>query len=1155
MPKRRITDYFTNENQNKISLVSDIEPSEAGNRNIEAIDGFSEDTIDVAENLDQADEAETGATRPSQVVDDTVKTKWDSRLRESMTTCTETAVSKKYEAILVAMQAVYFMGKEGIATAKYPKWNFKKVNLDIAAVKPAVEGCLNDAKMAKDGNTYYQKMFKEYTTVVEKHVAFRKQKLGYGNIKETQAECEEQQDFGNDKLEILLKHYGSDQTCGEVVHERKVDPDTCGRHQAQHQNTGNSPLIDACRNGDLIQVKHILSQGTANINTREKYGRTPAMVAVKEGQREILELLVKQGSDLSQLDDDQNSILHLASKEGHLEIVKYIYSMNTIDIESRDFHGNTPIMLAALFGLSGVFVFLVEMGADLSLLDNDAENILHLSCRGGGEEIVKYIIKLNVVDINSKGGGMTPVLLAAAFGNRAAFENLVEMGADLLAVDTLGNSVLHLTCQGGYLDIVKYVLKQNIVDINSRGADGRTPALIAAAYGHSTLFEYLVKRGADLSVEDDYGYNTLHSACRRGNMDIVKHVFKQNIVDINSRRADGGTPALIAAVYGHSTLFEYLVKNGADLSVEDDDGDNILHSACVGGNIDIVKYVLKQNIVDLNTKASDGTTPVSIAAVHGHSAVLEYLVKGGANLSTVNENGDNILHLACQGGDQNTVKYILNLNVVDINSKGNDGYTPVMLATELEDRGVFDLLLERGADVSVENYDSDNVFRMDMITFCGRDQAQRQNTGNSTLIDACRNGDLLQVKHILSQGTANINTRGKYGRTLAMIAAKEGQREILELLVKKGSDLSQLDDDHSNILHLASQERHLEIVKYIHSLNIIDIESRDFHGNTPIMLAALFGQTRVFSFLVQLGADVSLLDDNAENILHLSCRGGDEEIVKYIIKLNVVDINSKQHRDMTAMLLAVAFGNRAAFEYLVEMGADLLAVDIFGNSVLHFACQGGYMDIVKYVLKQNIGDINTMADDGRTPALIAAVSGHSALFEYLVKRGADLSVVDEDGYNILHLSCEGGNMDIVKYVFKLNVVDINARADEGQTPALIAADFGHSAVLEYIVKRGADLSVVDEDGYNVLHVACEGGDLDTVKYVLNLNVVDINSKGIDGYTPVMLATELEDRDVFDLLIERGADVSVEHYDSDNVFCIDMITFCKMCCHTAWQTYP
>ncbi|XP_067685419.1 putative ankyrin repeat protein RF_0381 [Haliotis asinina] len=432
----------------------------------------------------------------------------------------------------------------------------------------------------------------------------------------------------------------------------------------------------------------------------------------------------------------------------------------------------------------------------------------------------------------------------------------------------------------------------------------------------------------------------------------------------------------------------------------------------------------------------------------------------------------------------------------------------------------------------------------------GRGQPQHQNTGAATLIDVCRNGDLHQVKNILSQGTANINARGKHGMTPAMIAAKEGHKEILEVLVKKGSDLSLLDDDENNILHLASNEGHLEIVKYIYSLNIVDIEIREVHGYTPIMLAALFGQTRVFLFLAKMGADLSLWSDLTENILHLSCRGGNEEIVKYVIKRNVVGINSKQHRDMTAVLLAVKYGYSVVFDFLLANGADLLAVDTLGNGVLHLACEGGNVDIVKFVVTIHIVDVNTRADDGRTPVLTAAAFGHSTVFEYLVKCGADLSVVDNDYNNIFHLACAGGDMDIVKYVFKLNEEYINQRAAYGQTPALIAAASGHSAVLEYLVKRGANVLAVDDHGDNILHVACEEGDMDTVKFVLNLNVVDINSKGIDGFTPVMLATELEERDVFDILIENGAYVSVEKYIG-NVFHMDMIAFCQMCCQTAW----
>ncbi|XP_071111739.1 ankyrin repeat domain-containing protein 50-like [Haliotis cracherodii] len=229
------------------------------------------------------------------------------------------------------------------------------------------------------------------------------------------------------------------------------------------------------------------------------------------------------------------------------------------------------------------------------------------------------------VDINSRGKyRRTPLMEAAEKGHRQAFDLLVRKGADVSLVDDVGNNILHMACLGGHVDIVKYVLSQKVADINSRGQYRRTPVMMAAEKGHRQVFDLLVREGADVSLVDDNGSNILHVACLGGHVDIVKYVLSQKVADMNGRGQYGRTPLMVAAEKGHRQVFDLLVTQGADLSLVDDDRNNILHVACLGGHVDMEKYVLSQKVADMNGRY--GRTPLMVAVVKGHRQVFDLLL-------------------------------------------------------------------------------------------------------------------------------------------------------------------------------------------------------------------------------------------------------------------------------------------------------------------------------------------------------------------------------------------------------------------------------------------------------------------------------------------------------------------------------------------------
>ncbi|XP_067654201.1 uncharacterized protein [Haliotis asinina] len=122
---------------------------------------------------------------------------------------------------------------------------------------------------------------------------------------------------------------------------------------------------------------------------------------------------------------------------------------------------------------------------------------------------------------------------------------------------------LYAASRRGDLETVKRILAEGDVDINYRGPYSRTPVMAAAYYRHRDVVEFLVGRGADVSLVDMWGYNVLHLACIRGDLETVKLILSMNVVDINARNNYGKTAADYARDWGRQRMLDLLVSRGA----------------------------------------------------------------------------------------------------------------------------------------------------------------------------------------------------------------------------------------------------------------------------------------------------------------------------------------------------------------------------------------------------------------------------------------------------------------------------------------------------------------------------------------------------------------------------------------------------------------
>ncbi|KAM5282410.1 ankyrin repeat domain-containing protein 26 isoform 2-T2 [Hipposideros larvatus] len=155
--------------------------------------------------------------------------------------------------------------------------------------------------------------------------------------------------------------------------------------------------------------------------------------------------------------------------------------------------------------------------------------------------------------------------------------------------------------------------------------------------------------------------------------------------------------------------------------------------------------------------------------------------------------------------------------------------------------------------------------------------------------------------------------------------------------------------------------------------------------------------------------------------LHLACACGHLGVVTLLTDRKC-ELNLRDDENRTALMKAVQCQEEECVSLLLERGADPNIMDIHGNTALHHAALGRNIAIVTKLL-QHQGDVEARNKDDLTPLLLAVHENNQEMVEFLVKRNANVHVVDkmksnhqliseskEEGRH--KMSSENSNLDI-----------------------------------------------------------------------------------------------------------------------------------------------
>jgi len=154
----------------------------------------------------------------------------------------------------------------------------------------------------------------------------------------------------------------------------------------------------------------------------------------------------------------------------------------------------------------------------------------------------------------------------------------------------------------------------------------------------------------------------LANAAQTGDVDALRAALDNHDGSIDVPVEDGDTLLHLACLYGHLPCVQLLLERGASLECKDEEGAIPLHDACAGGFTEMVQYMLNfaasrdDCIVRmLNTVDSEGDTPLHHAARGEHLDVVKLLLEAGASPKKENTYGQTPADMADQDTEVRTL--------------------------------------------------------------------------------------------------------------------------------------------------------------------------------------------------------------------------------------------------------------------------------------------------------------------------------------------------------------------------------------------------------------------------------------------------------------------------------------------------------------------
>jgi uncharacterized protein len=539
-------------------------------------------------------------------------------------------------------------------------------------------------------------------------------------------------------------------------------------------------------------------------------------------------------------------------------------------------------------------------------------------------------------------------------------------------------------------------------------------------------------------------------------------------------------PIVEAAMRGDAETLRALLAEGWDVNAREGDGTTALHWAALNGDVESVALLLASG-ADLEAVTRNGDyTALHMASMEGHAEVVEMLLAAGSRVEArTSSGGVTALHLAARAGQAGAVAALV-AHGAEVDSREEArNQTPLMFAAAWNRLDAMDALLEAGASTSARSRVVDLPTRQEIDRMA--QQRRRE------VLDEFRQA-----------AGAPTNWRPSASEVQAAVeAAQEVQREALRTL----QDVEEME----------------------HEVDMATGEISGFSGLvgrqgglTPLLHAAREGHVEAALKLVEAGADIDGVSggDNTSPML-IATINGHFDLALALLERGA-DPNIASHAGATPLYTAINTHWAPRSRYPQQFA--------------YMSQEATYLDVMKALLeagadpdvrlnrhlwyKSYTFDLLRIDSQGATPFWRAAYATDVEAMKLLVEHGADPSLptikpverrrgygggpqedpsglppIPDGGPGVFpihaaagvgygegfagnaHRHVPGGWLPAVRYLVEELGADVNARDHNGFSPLHHAAARGDNELIEYLISKGADVTVVSRRGQTTVDMA------------------------------------------------------------------------------------
>uniref|UniRef100_A0A670ZS15 Ankyrin 3 n=1 Tax=Pseudonaja textilis TaxID=8673 RepID=A0A670ZS15_PSETE len=717
------------------------------------------------------------------------------------------------------------------------------------------------------------------------------------------------------------------------------------------QSDTNASYLRAARAGNLEKALDYLKNGV-DINICNQNGLNALHLASKEGHVEVVSELIQRGANVDAATKVWSwymklngfTPLYMAAQENHLEVVKFLLDNGASQSLATE-DGFTPLAVALQQGHDQVVSLLLE---------NDTKGkvrlpALHIAARKDDTKAAALLLQNDHnADVESK-SGFTPLHIAAHYGNINVATLLLNRGA---AVDfTARNDItpLHVASKRGNTNMVKLLLDRG-AKIDAKTRDGLTPLHCGARSGHEQVVRMLLDRGAPLLSKTKNGLSPLHMATQGDHLNCVQLLIEHH-VPVDDVTNDYLTALHVAAHCGHYKVAKVLLDKKANPNAKALNGFTPLHIACKKNRIKVMELLLKHG-ASIQAVTESGLTPIHVAAFMGHVNIVSQLMHHGASPNTTNVDDQTPLHISARLGKADIVQQLLQQGA-SANAATTSGYTPLHLSAREGHEDVASVLLDHGASLSIITkkgftplHVAAKYGKIEVANLLLQKNASPDAAGKSGLtpLHVAAHYDNQKVALLLLDQGASPHASAKNGYTPLHIAAKKNQMDIATTLLEYGADANAVTRQGIAPVHLASQEGHMDVVSLLLTRNA-NVNLSNKSGLTPLHLAAQEDRINVAEVLVNQGAVVDAPTKMGYTPLHVGCHYGNIKIVNFLLQ-QFAKVNAKTKNGYTPLHQAAQQGHTHIINVLLQNGASPNELTVNGNTALAIAKRLGYISVV-----------------------------------------------------------------------------------------------------------------------------------------------------------------------------------------------------------------